>query len=280
MTGPPPDELAALLAEPPEGFVAARTARVRALKAEGRKDEAAALAAVRKPVRLVWGLGELARRHHDEAEAAVAAADAVAEPPEGESTRTLLRAFRDAVDELAALAPELELDPATVGLALRAVLADADARTEWAEGRLLALPEEGSGAVAPRRPSPRPDPAAAPAAAAARPRLRSVPTGPDLEAQQAAEEAERAARAEAEAAEEAERAALAEAEASAEAAEAAIAEAEDALARRREEVEEAQRAVAAAEDALREARERAKAAGRERDRARRRSSRSPRRGTR
>jgi chromosome segregation ATPase len=157
-----PDDVAALLAVPPEEFVAARTARVKELKAEGKKDEATALGKLRKPVRLVWIVGELARRHPD---VAGAAADVATELEEaqagGGGVRPLLKRFRDVVGQVAGLADEIEgtVDTLEVGLALREVLADPDAREEWLGGRLLALPgdddeEEGSppaDELAPRR---------------------------------------------------------------------------------------------------------------------------------
>lgn len=136
----PTDEIAPLLAVPLERFVEVRTARVKALKAEGHKAEATALARVRKPTRLVWLVGELARRYPDRAGEAADVARLLDSATEG--VRDLMRRLRDAVETLAELAGEVAGpgDEAQVGLALRSVLGDSTARHEWQEGRLLALP--------------------------------------------------------------------------------------------------------------------------------------------
>ena len=54
------EALDALYATPPEDFTAARNGLTRALKAAGRKDDAAEITALRKPNRLVWALDQLA----------------------------------------------------------------------------------------------------------------------------------------------------------------------------------------------------------------------------
>ncbi|HEX7131880.1 MAG TPA: hypothetical protein VF228_04860, partial [Iamia sp.] len=153
-----PDEVTTLLAVPPEEFVAARTARVKELKAEGRKDEAAALAKLRKPVRLVWILGELARRHPDVASTAAEVAEELEEAQAaGSGVRPLLKRFRDVVGQVAELADEIEgtVDRLEVGLALREVLADPDGREAWIEGRLLALPGDEEDEAPPDELAPR-----------------------------------------------------------------------------------------------------------------------------
>lgn len=140
------EEVATLLAEPLERFVEARTARVKALKADGRRDEAAALAKVRKPARLVWALGALARAHPEAAAEAVEAADdlaAVQEAGEGD-VRSLLGRFRDSIAVLARATDDADgsIDGTTLDLAVRTVLADPPARQAWSEGRLLELPRD------------------------------------------------------------------------------------------------------------------------------------------
>jgi hypothetical protein len=145
MADVPDQEISDLLAEPLDRFVDARTARVKALKAAGQPDVAKALAKVRKPPVLVWAVGELARRHPDEAaEAAAVAADLEEATTGGEGDiRALLTQFREAIASLMQRADALQVDGSQVGLALRSVLGDADAREAWVEGRLLALPEQG-----------------------------------------------------------------------------------------------------------------------------------------
>lgn len=151
------DELVALLAVSLDTFVAERTARVKALKADRRKEEAAALGKVRKPSRLVWALGEVARRHPDEVTAVTVAAGDVetAQSGAGGSMREALSQLRQGLAGIVARATEVEraLDEADITLAVRSVLADPDARQAWIDGLLLALPSE----VAPSPGAPRSD---------------------------------------------------------------------------------------------------------------------------
>src|SRR4051795_10838640 len=77
--GVPSAELVALLSVPPEEFVTARAARVKELRSQGRRAEAAALGKVRKPLRLVWTIGEVARQDPELAATAVDAAGRAAE---------------------------------------------------------------------------------------------------------------------------------------------------------------------------------------------------------
>lgn len=159
MVDVPADELTALLEEPLDRFVEARTARVKALRADGRRDEATALAKVRKPTKLVWAVGEVARRHPDAAtEALEVAGELEAAQAAGDAVRPALRRFREVLSTLAPLAdqvggPDLAGE---AGLALRAVLADPDRRQDWAGGRLATLPGDTPEAGA------RPDPASLP----------------------------------------------------------------------------------------------------------------------
>jgi len=151
------DELVALLAVSLDTFVAERTARVKALKSDRRKEEAAALGKVRKPSRLVWALGEVARRHPDEVTAVTVAAGDVetAQSGAGGSMREALSQLRQGLAGIVARATEVEraLDEADITLAVRSVLADPDARQAWIDGLLLALPSE----VAPSPGAPRSD---------------------------------------------------------------------------------------------------------------------------
>lgn len=151
------DELVALLAVSLDTFVAERTARVKALKADRRKEEAAALGKVRKPSRLVWALGEVARRHPDEVTAVTVAAGDVetAQSGAGGSMREALSQLRQGLAGIVARATEVDraLDEADITLAVRSVLADPDARQAWIDGLLLALPSE----VAPSPGAPRSD---------------------------------------------------------------------------------------------------------------------------
>ncbi len=71
------DEAAELYALRPEDFVAARNALAKRLRAEGRKDEAAAVAKHRRPSVAAWALNQVARSHPDLVTAALAAGDAL-----------------------------------------------------------------------------------------------------------------------------------------------------------------------------------------------------------
>jgi chromosome segregation ATPase len=240
-----PADVAALLAVPPEEFVAARTARVKELKAEGRKDEAAVLAKLRKPVRLVWIVGELARRHPAVAATAAEVAEELEDAQAGGSgVRPLLKRFRDVVGQVAELADEIEgtVDRLEVGLALREVLADPAGREAWLEGRLLHLPgdeddEAPADELAPRRAAKK---------AAAR---KKAAKGSEAEAD---EEAERRAR-EREAARKAAEEAVAEAGSEVETATSTRDEAADALADLEQQLADLEARVAEARTAVEEA---------------------------
>lgn len=56
------DRLRALYRDPPEGFIAARDALVKELKAEGRTDDAAQVKALRRPTVPAWAIDQLADR--------------------------------------------------------------------------------------------------------------------------------------------------------------------------------------------------------------------------
>lgn len=59
------------------GFVAARDALVKQLKASGDKDAAAAVKALRKPTTVAWGINRVIRAHADDVDALIAAASGV-----------------------------------------------------------------------------------------------------------------------------------------------------------------------------------------------------------
>ncbi len=163
MTEIPVDELRALLAEPLDRFVAARTERVKALRTAGRREEAALLATVRKPSRLAARVAVLARVDPDAAAGAVQAAEDLESAQLGDGDlRESMAALRPAIDAVLATAPIT--DRVDLGLPLRTVLADADAREAWLDGLLAELPGPGipSGSPAPG------------------PHLTLVPTGPDV----------------------------------------------------------------------------------------------------
>lgn len=67
------DRVDELFAGPPEEFTARRDELVKALRAEGHKQEAAGVAGLRRPTRAAWAVNQLARRCRDELEELIAA---------------------------------------------------------------------------------------------------------------------------------------------------------------------------------------------------------------
>jgi len=60
-----PSDVEALLTVPPDEFVAARNALVKSLRGAGRKDDAAAVAALRRPSVVDWALNTVASESPD-----------------------------------------------------------------------------------------------------------------------------------------------------------------------------------------------------------------------
>ncbi|MCC9309578.1 hypothetical protein LN042_21290 [Kitasatospora sp. RB6PN24] len=134
----------------PGEFVPARDRAVRAARAEGRREEAAALAALRRPTQAAWAVNQLARNHTPdlakllETGARMRAAQA---RPDPEALRELLGQRRRLLAELvdaavrdAAGAGERLGDAAmqAVEQTLAAAMADPDAAGRVAAGRLVA----------------------------------------------------------------------------------------------------------------------------------------------
>jgi len=108
-----PVALRALMSTPPPAFVAARKVLATALRNDGHRDAATAIAAIRRPSWIEWALNEAAVIDPDlVAEYASAAGEsrdaqqAAVERREGTDLRGALRQLRDTVTSLAALASE------------------------------------------------------------------------------------------------------------------------------------------------------------------------------
>jgi hypothetical protein len=99
------DEIDRLYGLPLDEFTPARDALARRLRADGRRDEAAEVAALRKPVVAAWVVNRLSRTRRAEVRDLVRAADAVRAGRDGASER-----LREAVDELTAAARDLLRD--------------------------------------------------------------------------------------------------------------------------------------------------------------------------
>ena len=208
-----------LYAVTPEEFVAARNALAKELKAAGAKEDAAAVAKLRRPSVTAWALNQVARSDAELVAAAldtgerlrVASDDAVAGRPEGLREATAAeRAAGGAVAKAAGAllgARASSLQNAVLGT-LRAAALDATVADELRRGVLTTEHEQsgfgfgldlGDGPVVERTSRP------AAKKATGRPALRAVP---DLEPDDEAEDdtvAREAARAERSAAREAER---------------------------------------------------------------------------
>ncbi len=138
-----------LFATPPEGFVAARNALAKRLRADQQRDEAAAVAAYRRPNRLVWALDQLALDEDPSLEALTGAVDAVRDA-RGAEMRTAVADLRDAIGAAARAAaghlePSRTTDRADLAAALHTVVTETDAVEALARGRLLEVPQAGSG---------------------------------------------------------------------------------------------------------------------------------------
>jgi hypothetical protein len=142
-------ELDQLYELPAAEFTAARNTLARRLKDTGQREAAARVQALRKPTVPVWVINQLARRHPEQVEALVAAADELRQAQEAalkggaqERLRKATAAERDAVRALAHGAQEvLSERPAAAVLdriasTLRAAALDPDARDLLAAGRL------------------------------------------------------------------------------------------------------------------------------------------------
>jgi hypothetical protein len=107
-------EIEALYARPAETFTAARNDLARRLRGEQRRDDAKAVAQLRRPTLPAWSVNQLVRRHPDRVEELVAAGRALAQ-----AQRRLLSGVRDdSLREAAARRRELlaELTDLAVGI--------------------------------------------------------------------------------------------------------------------------------------------------------------------
>ena len=130
-----------------DDFVARRDALVKALKAEKRKDDAAAVKALRKPSAAAWAINTIARSSRDDMDALLRAGafvrEAQAAAMQGRddgSLRTSTREWRGQVNALAARAGA-HRDDAMV--AFEAASTDDTVAAVVCAGHLIAVPEAG-----------------------------------------------------------------------------------------------------------------------------------------
>ncbi|MEA2972977.1 MAG: hypothetical protein QOG82_1435 [Actinomycetota bacterium] len=176
------DDVNALYAADPDGFVAARQALAKRLKAEGDKAGAAEVAALRRPTAAAWAVNQLARRHGDEVAGLVARGDDLRQAHErllagGRDDDTVAagrrrrEAIADLVDQAAAILTEsgraADAHRDAISATLDAASLDPAAGAEVVAGRLSKELEPPSGfgeldwSVAPA-PGRRPPPTKAP----------------------------------------------------------------------------------------------------------------------
>jgi hypothetical protein len=151
MVGVDVDEL---YGQPLDRFVPERASLVRELRSAGEREQAAAVAALRKPSVAAWAVNQLIRTQRREVDALFAAADALRDVQAGvlggsadaRELRSAAERERAAVDALVAIARGLlssgglELSAATlerVAETLHAAALDDEARGQVSEGRLV-----------------------------------------------------------------------------------------------------------------------------------------------
>lgn len=140
-----------MFAAPPDAFVAERNALVKQLRGAKRREDATAVAAMRKPPRAVWALNHLALSDDPHLADLLDAVDAVG-AADASRHREAIAALRDRIGDtvdaaVAAIeAPRPDDHPDVTG-ALQAVVGDADALRLLVDGRLVDVPVGGMGAL-------------------------------------------------------------------------------------------------------------------------------------
>jgi hypothetical protein len=147
-------ELDDLYGLPLDSFIPERATLVRALRSAGEREQAATVAALRKPSVAAWAVNQLVRSQRGEVEALLRAGDALRETQAGvlsgaadaQDLRAAAEAERRAVDDLVETARGLlsssgqELSATTlerVADTLNAAALDDEAREQVSEGRLV-----------------------------------------------------------------------------------------------------------------------------------------------
>lgn len=164
-----PEEAEKLLVAPPDRFVAERNALAKQLRAEGRSDDAGAVAAMRKPSAVVYAVNRAARDRPRAARAAAAAAVDLRNAQGGGDAEAFDSALSELDESLDLLAQVALAHLSAVGTKpsdamrrrlrdlLRRAAADEDARRELARGALTTeLEASGFSSFAGVSPPPRP----------------------------------------------------------------------------------------------------------------------------
>jgi hypothetical protein len=151
VTGMPDDEVAALYAGPTSDFTVARDALAKKLKADGDKEAAAEVKALKRPTKLAWAIGRAASDEESAFENLIATAEALAAG--GVDPRPAMKKLRDAVAVLADKAAALgDVDAGDATTGLLAITGDAGALEQLREGRLADVPAGGAFSMGPGAP--------------------------------------------------------------------------------------------------------------------------------
>src|SRR5680860_455967 len=93
-----------IYAAPRERFVSERDAVAKELRAEGKSDEAAAVAALRKPTLVAWALNEVSRSRSDVVRRLIEAQDAMHKTKSADAMRELSQERQEIMRDLTAAA--------------------------------------------------------------------------------------------------------------------------------------------------------------------------------
>jgi hypothetical protein len=168
--------IARVYAGPLDDFIPRRDTAAKELRAAGRRDDAAAIKALRKPSRAAWALNAAAREGEGAIESLIGAVAATLDAQaKGGDVRGAIADLRGAVRAFAATAARFaahggqRVDEATLGNAVLAVIGKPEDFTALRDGRLVDVPEAGGLDFLATLPPPpavpaRKAPAAAPAA--------------------------------------------------------------------------------------------------------------------
>jgi hypothetical protein len=134
-----PDALEQLYAAGPDEFVAVRKELERALRDEGRTEEANEIAALRKPSAPVFAANRLAREHQDDVAALIDAGDQLVTAHGHGDADALRKAQRELAHRVTTLVRHAELSGAMeqrLAVLLRAAASDPDSAAQLRRGAL------------------------------------------------------------------------------------------------------------------------------------------------
>ncbi|MGH8911981.1 MAG: hypothetical protein ACRDVD_05660 [Acidimicrobiia bacterium] len=133
-----------IYAAPRERFVSERDAVAKELRAEGKPDEAATVAALRKPTLVAWALNEVSRSRSDDVRRLIEAQDGMHKTKSADSMRELSQERQEIMGDLTAAAVTVLEEAGHAGqeagdkiaLTLLALGTNAEAADRFRKGRL------------------------------------------------------------------------------------------------------------------------------------------------